>query len=297
MQIIFEGLLWGAAALIVFYSFYVLFFYLLQRRMLFPVHELPTHDASLIKDAGGELIRLPFSQGEFDIAHLPPLNEVYGNSQPVIMLAHGNGNIIDDWAPRMDYMRNLGFAVVLAEYPGYGRSTGKPTYQSIKETMLKAYTWIEQQPQLDSQQISLMGRSMGGGAVLSVLSDKKPHAVILMSTYSSIVDLAKQRWVPHFLVRDPFDNVSALSGFEGLAYLVHGETDKTVPISALSKLLAAKQDAEHRIYTTGHADTPDDWDEFWSEVAMLLSPKSNYPSDSAYSSENVESPELNQADS
>ncbi|GAA4361761.1 alpha/beta hydrolase [Kangiella marina] len=266
-------LIWGLITIVGAYVLYVLFFYLLQRRMLFPVHELPTHNAELITQAGGEIIRLPFSQGEFELAYLPPLSEAYGDKSPVIMLAHGNGNIIDDWAPRLDFVRQQGFSVILAEYPGYGRSDGKPSYRTIKECMLKAYDWIEQQPQFDHEHISLLGRSMGGGAVLSILSQKKPYAVILMSTYSSVMDLAKQRWVPHFLVRDPFDNVSALKNYEGRAYLVHGEADKTVPINALSKLLAAKQDAEHQIYSTGHADTPDDWDDFWVKVAEIIKPK------------------------
>ena len=269
MQIV----IWGLISIIGFYILYVLFFYVLQRRLLFPVHELPAHNAELITQSGGELVRLPFSQGEFELAYLAPLNNVFGERSPVVMLAHGNGNIIDDWAPRLDYIREQGFSVILAEYPGYGRSDGRPSYRTIKECMLKAYDWIEQQPQFDHEHISLLGRSMGGGAVLSILSEKTPHAVILMSTYSSVMDLAKKRWVPRFLVRDPFDNVSALKNYKGRAYLVHGEADKTVPIDALTKLLAAKQDAEHQIYSTGHADTPDDWDEFWVKVSEIIKPK------------------------
>jgi len=271
MQMIF----WGLFGMVAVYALYILFFYLLQRRMLFPVHELPAHNATLIKQAGGEIIRLPFSQGEFELAYMPPKKDVYGAQAPVLILAHGNGNIIDDWAGRVDYVREQGFAVILPEYPGYGRSDGKPSYKTIKECMLKAYNWVEAQSRFDNKHIALLGRSMGGGAVMSLLSDKSPFAIILMSTYSSIMDLAKQRWIPRFLVRDPFDNVSAIKNYKGFAFLVHGKVDKTVPISALTKLLAAKQDAEHQIYSTGHADTPDDWDAFWAKTMSLLQQSMN----------------------
>ena len=60
--------LWVLISAVGFYVLYVLFFYLLQRRMLFPVHELPAHNADLIIQAGGEILRLPFSQGEFELA-------------------------------------------------------------------------------------------------------------------------------------------------------------------------------------------------------------------------------------
>ena len=264
-------ILWVITLLLLAYLLYLVAFYFIQHRMLFPIHELPPSDPALIESAGGELHRLAFSQGEFELAYLPPLQN-FRQPFPVIMIAHGNGNIIDDWAPRVDYVREHGYAVVLVEYPGYGRCDGKPSFDSISETMELAYQWVEQCEQLDSRRIVLLGRSMGGGAVLTLVPKHRPIAIALMSTYSSIVDLAYKRLLPAFLVQHPFDNVKALSSYEGAVYLIHGKADRTVPIDALNKLLTVKEDATHKVYETAHADTPADWDEFWQDLEQFLKP-------------------------
>ncbi|NVK21854.1 MAG: alpha/beta fold hydrolase [Kangiellaceae bacterium] len=267
--------LWLLTPLII-YIIYVAVFYVLQRRILFPVSALPAHNASLVEKAGGELISLAFNdEGQTaEIAYLPPLIKKDGQHYPVILLAHGNGNIIDDWAGRMDFMRQQGFAIVLAEYPGYGRSQGRPSYQTIKQAMRSAYQWIEHNPQLDKDNIVFVGRSMGGGAVLTLVEDGvNPKALILMSTYSSIADLAKSRGLPSFLVRDPFDNVSALAKYQGPSYLIHGVADKTVPISMLHQLRVVAHDASYKIYDTAHSDTPDDWSQFWQDALAFVRPK------------------------
>ncbi len=265
-------------SLALIYLIYCGVFYVLQRGILFPVSQLPEPNADLIYSADGEIVRLPFSQGEFEMAYLPSL-KASDNLAPVIMLAHGNGNIMDSWAPSMDIMRNKGFAVVLVEYPGYGRSQGRPSYQSIKETMALAYQWVLDNKELDNKKITLVGRSMGGGAVLSLFDGMldgtieqadQPHRLILMSTYSSIKDLAKARWLPTNLIKDPFDNVQQFAKYQGKSYLIHGDKDKTIPIGSLHKLLAVAKDAKHRIYSGGHNDIPDDWIEFWQEVADFI---------------------------
>ncbi len=264
--------------LVLVYAIYCGVFYVLQRSILFPVSQLPAHNAELIEQAGGELVRLDFSQGQFELAYLPALVKK-STQAPVILLAHGNGNIMDSWANVMDFMRNKGFAVVLVEYPGYGRSDGQPSYQSIKETMALAYQWLLAHPDLDSGKITLIGRSMGGGAVLSLFDGtiggtvdetNQPYRLVLMSTYSSISDLAKARWLPSSLIKDPFDNVTQLAKYQGKSYLIHGKKDKTIPVKSLKKLLAVAQQPEYRVYAGGHSDVPDDWQEFWRDIADFI---------------------------
>lgn len=260
--------------LLFLYLLYCGAFYLLQRKFIFPISQLPEPDAELIYRADGEIIRLPFSQGEFEIAYLPSL-KTSEKPAPVIFLAHGNGNIMDSWADNMGLMRNRGYAVVLLEYPGYGRSQGSPSYNSIKEATSKAYQWISQKTELDSNNITLVGRSMGGGAVLSLFDgtinqDNQPRRIVLMSTYSSLADIIAKKGLPAFLLKDPFDNVTQLAKFKGKSYLIHGDRDKVVPVDSLAKLLAVAQDAEHRIYAAGHNDIPDNWIEFWQQVADFI---------------------------
>ena len=50
---------------------------------------------------------------------------------PLLIYTHGNGELIDFWADRFEPIRAAGIHVLLVEYPGYGRSGGRPTEQRV----------------------------------------------------------------------------------------------------------------------------------------------------------------------
>jgi hypothetical protein len=71
----------------------------------------------------------------------------------VLLFAHGNGELIDHWPAEFDEPRSWGMAVLLVEYPGYGRSAGFPAQPTIAAAMAAAYDWIRTQPSLDANRI------------------------------------------------------------------------------------------------------------------------------------------------
>jgi len=50
---------------------------------------------------------------------------------PLMIYAHGNGELIDLWADEFAPLRAAGIHVLLVEYPGYGRSGGTPSESSV----------------------------------------------------------------------------------------------------------------------------------------------------------------------
>src|SRR6185295_5826038 len=50
---------------------------------------------------------------------------------PLMIYAHGNGELIDLWADEFAPLRAAGIHVLLVEYPGYGRSAGTPSESSV----------------------------------------------------------------------------------------------------------------------------------------------------------------------
>ena len=56
-----------------------------------------------------------------------------------IIYAHGNGELIDSWLVEMREVATLGFTVMLVEFPGYGRSAGRPNRTRVGEVFTAAY--------------------------------------------------------------------------------------------------------------------------------------------------------------
>ena len=58
------------------------------------------------------------------------------------MFAHGNGELITHNLSIARNPANLGLAVLLVEYPGYGRFDGTPSRRAIREVFLYGFDWL-----------------------------------------------------------------------------------------------------------------------------------------------------------
>ena len=189
-----------------------------------------------------------------------------------MIFAHGNGELIDDWALALEPLRRWGAGVLLVEYPGYGRSTGAPSQTTIVASMKSAYDRMLTRPDVDPRRIVGYGRSLGGGAVCALASERSIAALVLESTFTSVRPLARGFLVPGFLVRDPFDNLDALRRYPGPVLIVHGEHDEIIPAAHASELHAALPRSRLALEPCGHNDCERPWrlvQEFLRENALL----------------------------
>lgn len=229
---------------------------LMQRRVLFPRPLAPSIPPPV--PAGGEVLLL--GEDAVEAWLLPPLDVTApGEAAPVMVFTHGNGELIDHWLPHLDVPRRWGFAVLLVEYPGYGRSGGSPTEASITDTMLAAHDALAARPDIDVSRLVAYGRSLGGAAACALASRRNVAALVLESSFTSVRDMASGMGVPGFLVLDPFDNAAVLADYDGAVLVVHGERDRIVPV-VHGERLARIAGTELVRLNCGHNDCPRPWD-------------------------------------
>jgi hypothetical protein len=236
-------------------AYWTLLFFV-QRTLVFPRPQLASLPS---RPADAEVVWLEQPAGRTEAWLLPARRSAPGPA-PVLLFAHGNAELIDHWAGEFDEPRAWGIAVLLVEYPGYGRSAGHPAQTTIAATMAAAHDWIALRPSLDAGRIIAYGRSLGGGAVATLLPDRRPAALILESTFTDTRRFARNVGAPGLLVRDPFDNLAALRTYRGPLLLLHGEHDDIVPIEHGEALAAATGVELHRL-PCGHNDCPRAWGE------------------------------------
>jgi len=177
---------------------------------------------------------------------------------PVVIFTHGNGELIDHWGPIFQRATERGVGVLLVEYPGYGRSGGKPSQKSITRTMLHAYDFVVDRPGVDPDAIVAHGRSLGGGAACALALERPLAGLVLESTFTSVRDMASRLGFPGFLVVDPFDNLAAVSELDIPIAVLHGVRDEIIPVSHGEALAAAAQ-TELIPMPCGHNDCPFSW--------------------------------------
>src|SRR5829696_2413872 len=82
---------------------------------------------------GSELLEISTPKADVEAIFLPATDGL-AVQQPVMIFAHGNGEVIDYWLTELHGFRERGIGVLLVEYPGFGRSTGEPSEKSIRAT-------------------------------------------------------------------------------------------------------------------------------------------------------------------
>jgi len=245
-------LLLGLAALALLYLGLV---YLGQRRVTFPAHLAltpPVHGPA-------ERVSLALPAGPVEAFLILPARPNPGPF-PLLLFAHGNAETADGWIDDFQPVRAWGWGALLVEYPGYGRSAGKPSERSIREAMLAAYDWAREDGRIDPARIVGYGRSLGGGAIGLLAAERPLAGLILESTFTSVRPLAARFLVPALLLRDPFDNVRALARYRGPLLVLHGIHDEVVPIGQARALAVALPGAELHELPCGHNDCPLQWE-------------------------------------
>jgi pimeloyl-ACP methyl ester carboxylesterase len=241
----------GAILLVAYFGL----LFLAQRRLVFqPPPGRPPPDRGR-----AEVVRLRVpSVGSVEALYLAP--QAGGDRPaPLLLFTHGNAELADDWVDGFDVPRLWGWGVLLLEYPGYGRSDGRPSERSITAAALAAFDWASRQPGIDDRRIVAYGRSLGGAPAARVAAERPVAALVLESAFTSVRSLARRFLAPGLLVRDPFDVMADVKRFNGAVLVVHGGSDSVVPAEHGRALAAALPTAEYHELRCGHNDCPRPW--------------------------------------
>ncbi len=170
------------------------------------------------------------------------------DSTGAILYCHGNAGNLSSRGPTLEKIRALlGESVLIFDYPGYGKSGGKPNEQGCYQAADAAYDWLVGQ-HIDPEKIVIYGGSLGGGVAVDLASRKKHRALVLAKTFTSLPDVAQHLhpWLPvRWLMRNRFDNLGKIGRCTSPVFIVHGTADSLVPFEHGQRLFAAANEPKH----------------------------------------------------
>lgn len=198
---------------------------MLQERFIFPRfianNDVPTKtpdDVEVIMvgpDQGVEALFLPASTGD--------------DPAPLLVLLHGNAELADHW---IDFGRSQsarGYAVLIPEYPGYGRSAGEPGQDRIRECVLESIERVTDRPEVDGDHVGFLGRSIGTAVAADVALRRTPDCMVFIVPPASISGFAWGYGVPPLLIRHPFRTDLALPQLDVPLLICSHSQDEVVP--------------------------------------------------------------------
>jgi fermentation-respiration switch protein FrsA (DUF1100 family) len=150
-----------------------------------------------------------------------------------LLYAHGNAGNLSHRGPVAPFlMQALGTSVLLFDYPGYGKSTGKPSEAGCYAATDAMYDWLTQTQHLPPENIILFGKSLGGGPATELAVRRAHRALVLVKCFTSIPDMAQSQFpfLPaRWLVRNRFDNLEKIGKCTRPVVIAEAERDEMIP--------------------------------------------------------------------
>jgi len=197
--------------------------YFFQRDLLyFPTPEI-NHSYKTISLKSGE-----------ETLQIIVLNE--GKSNALIYFGGNNEAVANQAQEHSKDFANQ--TVYLANYRGYGGSTGTPTEDGLYEDALVLFDYVQKK----HTAVSVMGRSLGTGVATYVAVNRLIHKLILVTPYDSIEAIAKSQY-PLFpislLLKDSYDSESRAPFISVPTLIVVAGKDSLIPADNTLNLVRA----------------------------------------------------------
>ncbi|HVS39934.1 MAG TPA: alpha/beta hydrolase [Gemmataceae bacterium] len=169
--------------------------------------------------------------------------EGWDPSRGAMLYCHGNaGNVSARGEHLAAWHEWMDTAVLIFDYPGYGRSAGRPSEAGCYAAADAAYDWMTASGRVPASRMIVLGRSLGAGVAVELARRRPIGALVLYSPFTSFPDLAQEkcRWPPtRRLVRNRFDNLGKIGGIRAHVFIAHGTADTLAPARHGERLHAA----------------------------------------------------------
>jgi fermentation-respiration switch protein FrsA (DUF1100 family) len=154
------------------------------------------------------------------------------------LYCHGSAGNLTTVAHVVPSLLDAGVNVLLFDYRGYGRSSGKPSVSGVMKDVIAAAR-VHDRIRPHHKPSILYGYSLGGALAAQALKQHAFDGVILQSTFTNLPDITRFMWprLPLHLVSGKlFDTLSVIRELRLPVLFIHGDADETCP-SAMSQTL------------------------------------------------------------
>ena len=166
---------------------------------------------------------------------------------PTLLYLHGTFRNLYENLPKVQALRQAGFAIVAVDYRGWGDSTAiVPSEATISEDARVAWVELVKRQPTPGRRV-VYGHSMGSATAVSLASTLHVNvdygALVLESAFTRLPDVAESAgfWgrVGAAVTTLEFDSLSRIGLVDAPIVMLHGSNDRTVPIDLGQRLREA----------------------------------------------------------
>lgn len=205
-------------------------------------------------DAGGEQIHWVYAQND--------------TPRATILYSHGRSRHLGRYWDRVELLWELGYSVLIYDYPGYGRSSGSPDEAGVFAAAQAAIDHVVTLPGVDPANLWIMGYSLGGGPTYELAArsarGEAPavRGVISEATFCSVEALVQDGafldLTADYFADSDFDNCARIAEIDVPVLIMHGLADDFVVSRHADMLVEAARNPPETFFVEGaaHSDVP-----------------------------------------
>jgi uncharacterized protein len=194
---------------------------------------------------------------------LPAADKILANnssSKGTVLYLHGyNQNIGKNIDPART-LNQLGYDVLLVDYRGYGKSSGKfPSERQLYTDAELAWNYLVKTRQLPPHKIIIFGYSLGGAIAID-LATHHPEAasLIVQSSFTSMSAMVAtslwSKFLPvNLLLTQKFDSIAKIKSLKLPIMYIHGTADRHIPFKMSRSLYQATTNPNKQLLLVANA--------------------------------------------
>ncbi len=156
-----------------------------------------------------------------------------------VLFFHGNAGNISHRLDTVEILHRMGHAILIVDYRGYGRSSGRPSEAGTYADAAAAWDYLRDTLGVEPQRIVVYGRSLGGAVAVWLAANRTPAGLIIESTFTHMADMGAHHY-PYLparaLTRIHYDSLSRMPSVRCSVFGAHSDEDEIVPFHLGKKL-------------------------------------------------------------
>jgi uncharacterized protein len=167
---------------------------------------------------------------------------VHRDGSPLATLfLHGNAGNITDRTRRIQEIVAAGSSVLMLDYRGYGKSSGRPSEQGLYRDSEAGFAYLLGKG-YRAEQIIVHGESLGTAVAIDLASRRPCAGLILEAPFTSASDVAGTvvPFVGPLLIRS-YNSLPKIRSIHVPELFMHGDRDEVIPLQLGQELFAAAE--------------------------------------------------------
>ena len=208
----------------------------------------PKFDFDIVSEFSDELIYIP-SQNYTYIPCIFIRDKTSKLSKNFIIVFHGNAeDIFSSRNMGITLHKKIRMNIIIVEYPGYSIYKGDSEADVILQNTVIVYDFIKAQFNLEDKNIFIFGRSIGTSPAIYLASVRKPNALFVVSSFTSIRAVASNLVGPlKYLLKERLSSKDYIKKVTCPVLFIHGQSDPLIPFKE-TILLKERCDCPYEVF-------------------------------------------------